>query len=126
MHGSQGKKLHVRIVRESTLTPFRTVFWKMQEKIFDGSVPDEMNGQMWGLTGVGPPASATAQAAVLAGAQGGGFQGLNGGMMFHPGSARHGDGPSTPTSHPANLASTPGPHGGMMTPSGAFGGYGGK
>ncbi|KAF2824044.1 ribonuclease H-like protein [Ophiobolus disseminans] len=107
-----------------------TVFWKMREKIFDGSIPDEMNGQMWGLTGVGPPASATAQAAVLAGAQNlGGFQGLNGGMMFHPGNARHGgDGPSTPTSHPANLAATPGPHGGMMTPgtTGAFGGYGGK
>lgn len=86
-----------------------------------------MNGQMWGLTGVGPPASATAQAAVLAaqGAQGmGGFQGMNGGMMFHPGNARHGDGPSTPTSHPVGLAGTPGPHGGMVTPG--FGGYGGK
>jgi CCR4-NOT transcription complex subunit 7/8 len=108
-----------------------TVFWEMQKKIFDGSVPDEMNGQMWGLTGVGPPASATAQAAVLAAQTGQnmGFQGLNGGMMFHPGNARHGvDGPSTPTSHPAGLASTPGPsHGGMMTPgnTGAFG-YGGK
>lgn len=110
-----------------------TVFWEMRKKIFDGSVPDEMNGQMWGLTGVGPPASATAQAAVLAaqGAQGmGGFQGLNGGMMFHPGQTRHGDGPSTPTNHPAGLATTPGPsgHGGLMTPgnTGAFGGYGGK
>ncbi|KAH8724749.1 ribonuclease H-like domain-containing protein [Phaeosphaeriaceae sp. PMI808] len=107
------------------------VFWDMQKKIFDGSVPDEMNGQMWGLTGVGPPASATAQAAALAaqGAQNmGGFQGLNGGMMFHPGNTRHGgDGPSTPTSHPAGLATTPGPHGGMMTPgtTGAFS-YGGK
>jgi CCR4-NOT transcription complex subunit 7/8 len=109
-----------------------TVFWEMQKKIFDGSVPEEMNGQMWGLTGVGPPASATAQAAVLAAQSGqnmGGFQGLNGGMMFHPGNVRHGvDGPSTPTSHPAGLASTPGPHGGMMTPgnTGAFTGYGGK
>lgn len=98
-----------------------TVFWRMREKIFEGSIPDEMNGQMWGLTGVGPPASATAQAAVLAGAHSG-FQGLNGGMMFHPGSARHGEGPSTPTSHPANLVGTPGPS--MMTPG--YGGYGGK
>lgn len=88
---------------------------------------------MWGLTGVGPPASATAQAAVLAGAQNlAGYQGMNGGMMFHPGNTTHrGDGPSTPTSHPAGLATTPGPsHGGMMTPgaSGTFGEfrYGGK
>lgn len=105
-----------------------TVFWEMKKKIFENNIPDEMNGQMWGLTGVGPPASATAQAAVLAaqGAQGGGmssFQGMNG-MMFHPGQQRHGDGPSTPTNHPAGLASTPGPHGGMVTP-GTFGGYGG-
>lgn len=110
------------------------VFWEMEKKIFDGTVPDEMNGQMWGLTGVGPPASATAQAAVLAAQSGqnlGGFQGMNGGMMFHPGNVRHGvDGPSTPTNHPAGLASTPGPsgHAGLMTPgnTGAFGGYGGK
>ncbi|KAF2446398.1 CAF1-domain-containing protein [Karstenula rhodostoma CBS 690.94] len=111
-----------------------TVFWELQKKIFDGKVPDDMNGQMWGLTGVGPPASATAQAAVLA-AQGQnltGYQGMNGGMMFHPGGqAGHRDGPSTPTSHPAGLASTPGPsHGGMITPgaTGTFGEfrYGGK
>lgn len=102
------------------------VFWELQKRIFNGSVPDEVNGQMWGLTGVGPPAGAAAQAAALA-AQGApnvtGFPGMNGGMMFHPGS-RPGDGPSTPTSHPAGLASTPGPaHGGMMTPgaSGTFG-----
>ncbi|KAL1793269.1 hypothetical protein ACET3X_008251 [Alternaria dauci] len=105
------------------------VFWEMKKKIFDGSVPEEMSGHMWGLTGVGPPASATAQAAVLA-AQGAsqglaGFQqGVN--NTFYPGNARHGvDGPSTPTNHPAGLASnTPGPSG-MMTP-GAYGGYGNK
>ncbi|KAF2240316.1 CAF1-domain-containing protein [Trematosphaeria pertusa] len=113
-----------------------TVFWELRKKIFDGQVPEDMNGQMWGLTGVGPPASATAQAAVLA-AQGAqnlaGYQGMNGGMMFHPGAtATHrADGPSTPTSHPAGLATTPGPsHGGMMTPgaTGTFGEfrYGGK
>ncbi|KAF2866561.1 ribonuclease H-like domain-containing protein [Massariosphaeria phaeospora] len=103
------------------------VFWEMRKKIFDGNVPDEMNGQMWGLTGVGPPASTTIQNAVLAG-----YQGMNG-MMFHPGApATHqGNGPSTPTNHPAGLATTPGPsHGGMMTPgaTGNFGEfrYGGK
>jgi CCR4-NOT transcription complex subunit 7/8 len=106
-----------------------TVFWELRKRIFEGQIPEEMNGQMWGLTGVGPPASATAQAAVLAaqGAQSLAFQGLNGGIMFHPGNARHGvDGPSTPTNHPAGLASTPGPSGhGMMTPGGSgYGGYG--
>jgi CCR4-NOT transcription complex subunit 7/8 len=105
------------------------VFWDMKKKIFDGTVPDEMSGHMWGLTGVGPPASATAQAAVLA-AQGA-SQGLTGFQQgvnntFYPGNARHGvDGPSTPTNHPAGLASnTPGPTG-MMTPGG-YGGYGNK
>ena len=107
-----------------------TVFWELRKKIFDNVIPEDLNGQMWGLTGVGPPASATAQAAVLA-AQGQqnmtGYQGMNGGgMMFHPGAGagHRNEGPSTPTSHPAGLASTPGPsHGGMMTPgaSGAFG-----
>ncbi|KAF2200597.1 ribonuclease H-like protein [Delitschia confertaspora ATCC 74209] len=108
------------------------VFWRLKDKVFDGSIPDDMNGQMWGLTSVGPPASATAQAAVLAaqGAQTMSYQN----MMNYHGNAGHRDGPSTPTSHPAGLASTPGPgqggHGGMMTPgtTGQFGEfrYGGK
>ncbi|RMZ70930.1 CCR4-NOT transcription complex subunit 7 [Pyrenophora seminiperda CCB06] len=105
------------------------VFWEMKKKIFDGAIPEEMSGHMWGLTGVGPPASATAQAAVIA-AQGA-SQGLSGFQQgvnntFYPGNARHGvDGPSTPTNHPAGLASnTPGPTG-MMTPGG-YGGYGNK
>ncbi|KAF2114803.1 ribonuclease H-like domain-containing protein [Lophiotrema nucula] len=111
-----------------------TVFWELRKKIFDNSVPEDMNGQMWGLTGVGPPASATAQAAVLAAQQGGGmagYQAMNGGNMYQQ--YQRGDGPSTPTSHPAGLANTPGPqggHSGMMTPSasGPFGEfrYGGK
>ncbi|KAF2012625.1 ribonuclease H-like protein [Aaosphaeria arxii CBS 175.79] len=98
------------------------VFWKLRDKVFDGSIPEDMNGQMWGLTGVGPPASATAQAAVLA-AQGAqtmaGYPGMNG-MMFQ----QHREGPSTPTNHPAGLATTPGPsHGGITTPGtmGTFG-----
>lgn len=109
-----------------------SVFWELKKKVFDGTIPEDMNGQMWGLTGVGPPASATAQQAVLAqgqGAQGlGGYQGMNGGMMYHTGQAAHrGDGPSTPTSRPAGLANTPGPaqQGGVMTPgaSGTFGDF---
>lgn len=115
------------------------VFWELRKKIFDGSIPDEMNGQMWGLTGVGAPASAAAQAAVLAAQGAGGYQQqgtMNGAMMgFHtggtPNTHREGGGPSTPTTNPAGLASTPGPQGhggGMVTPGGAFGNftYGGK
>jgi CCR4-NOT transcription complex subunit 7/8 len=110
-----------------------TAFFELRKKVFDGKIPEDMNGQMWGLTGVGPPASATTQAAVLAAQSGAqnlsGYQGMNGGMMFHTGQGAHrgADGPSTPTSHPAGLASTPGPsqHGGMMTPgaTGAFGDF---
>ena len=116
------------------------VFWELRKKIFDGSIPDEMNGQMWGLTGVGAPASAAAQAAVLAAQGAGGYQqqgAMNGAMMgFHTGGTPNthregGGGPSTPTTNPAGLASTPGPQGhggGMVTPGGAFGNftYGGK
>lgn len=108
-----------------------TVFWELKKKVFDGKIPDGMNGEMWGLTNVPPPASAATQQAILqAGSQNlNGYQGMPGGMMFHGAQAGHrrGDGPSTPTSHPAGLASTPGPaqHGGMMTPGakGAFGEY---
>lgn len=99
------------------------VFWKLKDRVFDGTIPDDMNGQMWGLTGVGPPASATQQAAVLA-AQGAqslaGYPGMNGGMAMF---GHRGEGPSTPTNHPAGLASTPGPHGGLITP-GATGTFG--
>ena len=111
-----------------------SVFWEMRKKIFDNNIPDDMNGQMWGLTNVGLPASATAQAAVIAaqGAQNLTYQQLNGqGMMgYHTGAGQgthRGDGPSTPTNHPAGLASTPGPgqgvHSGMITP-GATGPFG--
>lgn len=93
------------------------VFWAMKNKIFDGKIPDEMNGQMWGLTGVGPPASATVQEAVLraagATANANGTQTSN--MTFPP---------STPTTGSVGLAGTPGPshYGGAMTP-GAFGNF---
>jgi CCR4-NOT transcription complex subunit 7/8 len=103
------------------------VFFAMKNKIFDGAFPDELWGQMWGLTGVGPPASATTQAAVLA-AQGhsanaNGMAAGLGGMTFTPGGTR--EGPSTPTNNAAALsANTPGPgqtqyHGmGAQTPGG--------
>ncbi|KAF2142930.1 uncharacterized protein K452DRAFT_350621 [Aplosporella prunicola CBS 121167] len=104
------------------------VFWQLRAKVFEGHVPDEMNGQMWGLTGVGPPASATAQAAVLA-AHGhasninGAFQAA---LAFHTGATPSRDGPSTPITNAAGLASgTPGPGGhglGSMTPGG-FGNF---
>lgn len=107
------------------------VFWQMRAKIFDGEIPPDMNGQMWGLTGVGPPASATAQAAVLAAhnhaanaINGAGFQAA---MAFHTGGTPHRDSPSTPVTNAAGLASgTPGPGGhglGTMTPSGGFGNF---
>lgn len=105
-----------------------SVFWELRKKIFDGQIPEDMNGQMWGLTGVAPPASAAIQAAALAAGGVAYQQGMNGqGMMgFHTSgtpNTHRADGPSTPTTNPAGLAGTPGPHGGMMTPGGAFGNF---
>lgn len=101
-----------------------SVFWHMRDKFFDGNLPEELNGQMWGLTGVGLPASSATQAAVLA-AQGhaAATGGQNGGNQY---------GPSTPTTHSAGLASTPGPGSGTnvfqvpqsMTPGGGNGNFG--
>jgi CCR4-NOT transcription complex subunit 7/8 len=120
-----------------------TVFWQMKNKVFDGNLSDDFKGEMWGLTGVGPPASAAAQAMALAQHAGqvnaaangvGSVQGTSGltagAMNFHTGltpstHARDAAGaPSTPTTNPAGLASqTPGPvnQGGFqpsMTPGG--------
>jgi CCR4-NOT transcription complex subunit 7/8 len=79
------------------------VFWSMKAKVFDSKLPDNLNGQMWGLTGVGAPASTASQAAALA--------------VHHAGNAA--GGPSTPTTHTAGLASTPGP--GPTPGGGVFG-----
>ncbi|OCK76146.1 ribonuclease H-like protein [Lepidopterella palustris CBS 459.81] len=115
-----------------------SVFWEMRRKVFDGTIPEDMNGQMWGLTGVGAPASAASQAAALAGNYQQGAMNGQGMMSFHTGGTPNthregGGGPSTPTTNAVGLASTPGPGqsghgGGMMTPGGAFGNftYGGK
>jgi len=112
-----------------------SVFWQMKSKVFEGNISEELNGEMWGLTGVGPPASATVQAAVLA-AQGQAAAAngmanaanstISGGMNFHtsmtPTTHRDGGAPSTPTTNPAGLATqTPGPSQGFqgtLTPGG--------
>lgn len=112
-----------------------SVFWALKSKIFDNSIPDDMNGQMWGLTGalgVGAPASAAMQAAILAhqGPVNANGQGFGGPLSFH---VQHRDGaPSTPTNHAAGLASAglgPGGQGhssgmGAMTPGGGGGVFG--
>jgi len=112
-----------------------SVFWQMKSKVFEGNISEELNGEMWGLTGVGPPASATVQAAVLA-AQGqqtaaNGMatatnNAISGGMNFHTGMTptthREVGAPSTPTNNSAALATqTPGPSQGFqgtLTPGG--------
>jgi CCR4-NOT transcription complex subunit 7/8 len=100
------------------------VFWEMRKRVFDNQIPEELNGQMWGLTGVGPPASAAAHAAVLA-AQNHAAAAANGmisNSQYHQPSSHNNreGGPSTPTTHPAGLASTPsqGYQGSNMTPGG--------
>jgi CCR4-NOT transcription complex subunit 7/8 len=110
-----------------------SVFWQMKTKIFNGDLPSELNGQMWGLTGygTGPPANAATQAAVLA-AQGHAANGLASQNPtwrtdLTPSTHRAGE-PATPTTNAAALAQTPGPSQGyqsVMTPggSGVFGNF---
>lgn len=115
-----------------------TVFWQMKAKVFDSSLSDELKGEMWGLTGVGPPASAAAQAMALAhagqvnaanGMAGVANSSIAGTMNFGLTASSHRDGaPSTPTTNPAGLAQTPGPNQGFqpaMTPGagGVFGNF---
>lgn len=103
------------------------VFWEIRKRIFDNQVPEELNGQMWGLTGIGPPASTAAQAAALAAQNQAVANGLIQGSAFLPQMQTHhrDGGPSTPTTIPAGLASTPSQayQGSGMTPAagGAFG-----
>lgn len=108
------------------------VFFAMKDKIFNGAIPDDVNGEIWGLTSVGAPASAATQAAAIAAAgaassiqnsiSNGGDHRF-GGAMFSPYSGQDGTGPRTPTNQQAGLAGQGGQHGGN-TP-GPFGGYGG-
>jgi CCR4-NOT transcription complex subunit 7/8 len=85
-----------------------SVFWQMKNKIFDGQLPAELNGQMWGLTGVAGPATSATQALVLAaqGQHSAVAAAAANGMVGYMG--REG-GPSTPLTSAAGLASTPGP-----------------
>ncbi|KAF2457296.1 ribonuclease H-like domain-containing protein [Lineolata rhizophorae] len=98
------------------------VFWALKTKVFGGDVPEGLEGQMWGLTGVGAPAGSALQQAVLGlAAQGGGA--VQGGMPgLQQGGQQQGQQglhhteqqPSTPTANPVGLAGagatvTPGP-----------------
>lgn len=92
-----------------------SVFWQMKNKVFDGNLPPDVNGQMWGLTGVGGPATSATQALVLA-AQGHSGASAANGMGGYMGR----DGPTTPLTSAAGLASTPGPsqYQNTLTPGG--------
>lgn len=87
------------------------VFWQMRHKIFDNQIPDDLIGMIWGLSGVGPPASAASQAAAMAGHV---TPNTNGATLYHTGmtpSTYKGDAPTTPQTSHSGLSSTPGPHG---------------
>ena len=110
-----------------------SVFWQMRTKIFGGNIPDDIDGEMWGLTGVGAPASAASQAAVLAahGQAANGLSGQNAGVMGYRSDltpSTHRTEPATPTTNNTGLAQTPGrPQGfqSAMAPSagGVFGNF---
>lgn len=68
------------------------VYWAMRSKIFDGQAPEEMCGQIYGLHGVGPPASAQLRDEYLQ-SQGHQTPQSNGTIGFHTG--------HTPTTHQA-------------------------
>ncbi|KAF2666088.1 CAF1-domain-containing protein [Microthyrium microscopicum] len=101
------------------------LFFEVRKRVFDDQIPEEYNGQMWGLTGIGPPASTTAQAAALALHQNQAAAAANG-MAYHTAGAHHREGgPSTPTTNPTGLVSTPSQGFSSMTPGagGAFGNF---
>jgi CCR4-NOT transcription complex subunit 7/8 len=110
------------------------LYFELRKRVFDGQNPEELKGHMWGLTGVGPPASVAAQAAALHQAaqmtQAAAANGILPGNLYHPSSGlgHHREGaPSTPTTNPAGLASTPSNQFGTssMTPGagGVFGNF---
>jgi CCR4-NOT transcription complex subunit 7/8 len=104
-----------------------TVFFELRRRLFEGQVPEELNGQMWGITGVGPPAPAAAQAAALvalsqAAAAANGAAAFSGNAAFLHREAA--GAPSTPTNNPAGLASqTPGAGTFQGGATGAFGNF---
>ena len=81
------------------------VFWQMRQKIFEGEIPEELVGMIWGLSGVGPPASSQSQAANSTPNTNGAT--LHSGMT--PQSYKT-DGPTTPQTAASGLAPTPNPH----------------
>lgn len=87
------------------------VFWQMRQKIFDNQIPEDLIGMIWGLSGVGPPASAATQAAAIAGHQ---TPSTNGATPYHtgmtPSTMRGGnEGSATPQTTSSVMSSTPGP-----------------
>lgn len=100
------------------------LFFEVRKRLYDDNLPDDFNGQMWGLTGIGPPASAAAQAAVLAN-QAAVASGMAPNVAYHQTGHHRDGGPSTPTTNPAGLASTPSQGFSTMTPGagGTFGNF---
>ena len=106
------------------------IFWEMRRLVFGGQIDDDKYlGQIWGLNGIGAPASAAASvvaaAAVQQVQQG---QPTGNGAAIYPQSGN----PSTPSTDHAGLAGTPQPHGqnrgtnmGPLTPGGGAGVFGG-
>ncbi|KAI9716303.1 MAG: hypothetical protein M1828_000399 [Chrysothrix sp. TS-e1954] len=86
------------------------VFWTLRQKLFDGAIPEDLVGQIWGISAVGPPASSASQAASIASLQasrelhaavggGGQGQGFGGG---------HGHGQGLGSAHGQGLGSAQG------------------
>lgn len=87
------------------------VFWAMRSKIFDGHIPEGLSDQIYGLHGVGPPASAAVRDEFLHNNQGHQTPQTNGASLaYHTGHTPSGhQGPSTPTNSHVGMAGTPGP-----------------
>jgi len=86
------------------------VFWQLRTKMFDGQIPEDLVGMIWGLSGVGPPASSATQAAIMAGHQ---TPNTNGSTLYHTGmtpTAYKPNVPVTPQTSHSGLSSTPNPH----------------
>jgi CCR4-NOT transcription complex subunit 7/8 len=109
-------------------------FWQLKQKLYSGTIQEEHNGQIWGINNVGPPASASSQAAAIAG--GHSTPSTNGASLFGmtgmtPTGYNDG-GPSTPQqtsqSTPGGRPGMYGGQGGQMMPGGAFANfqYGGR
>lgn len=109
------------------------IFWEMRRAVFNGVIDDEKYlGQVWGLNGIGAPASG-GQTAVSSSSttqpnlQGQSTPNLNGATIYSNGGT-----PSTPNTVHAGLANTTGQHhpgnGGAfrpLTPGGGGGVFGG-